>query len=123
MTTKEVLFITNIIASALLDATGQFSISGVPINTDEVVVRQINYCGLAGTKFNFLVQSTLSNQNLACVSNISGFTSNPGTRIILKNPIPPTITFQLTAAFAPYNPITAAAGDQIAICMDFIKYR
>lgn len=116
-------YITNVTASAIIDSTGQFSISGgFPTLVDEIVVRQVNYCGLNATKFNFLVQSNLKNHTIAAVSNISGFMSNPGTRMIFRNPIPPTITFQLTAAFAPFAPITSATGDQIVIIMDFIKY-
>jgi hypothetical protein len=65
----------------------------------------------------------MNNQVIGSVANISGFTSNPGTRIMIRSPLSQLSFSLLVPAPIPIAVGAAALGDQIAIHMDFIKYR
>ena len=122
---RDVDYIVNVQAFAILDETGGFSIQGgFPTNPDEVVIRQITYATGVPASFLFLVQSSLNNGIIGCVGGNNGFTSNPGTRIQTRNPLSNVLTFKLMTPTTPPSP----AGDdvdlnQICISMDFIKYK
>ena len=118
---KEIDSIVNITTAAILDATGQWTYGGsVPI-ADEVVIRQITYSSTNALATIFSIRSDLSNNVIASVCAIKGFTSNPNTRIQLRTPPGNYINFQL---LLPTGASTVlAATDYISINMDFIKYR
>ena len=122
---RDIEYIQNVIAYATIDDTGKFSIQGgFPTNPDEVVIRQITYDSDDAQKVLYLIHSNLSNGIIACVGNINGFVSNPGTRIQTRNPVSNVLTFELFLANKPLIPIADGAElDQICISMDFIKWK
>ena len=121
---REIDYITNVTAFAELTSDGDFSIQGgFPTNPDEVVIRQITYHGDDAAKMLYLLHSNIGNQFIGCVSNTSGFVTNPVTRIQTRNPLPNVLTFKLFLATSPVLNASPTPGDQICICMDFIKYK
>lgn len=117
---KEIEYVTNVTTSASLDATGQWTLGQLPF-ADEVVIRQITYSSSNAIKPIFSIWSNLGNNGiLASVCACPGFTSNPGTRIQLRNPPQAQTTFQMMLGTAI---ATSSSGDFVAINMDFIKYR
>ena len=122
---RDIESIINVTAYATIDATGQFSLlSGFPLRPDEVIIRQVTYNSIAVTKTLLLIQSSIGNQFIGSVANISGFASDPGTRIKVVNPLPNSLTFSLYVPGIIPTPVGAAAlGDQISISMDFISYK
>ena len=120
----EIEMIINATAFALLDATGAWTLTGVP-QSDECCIRQITYSSSNASKGIYLIESNMTGslQYVGSASNIAGFTSNPNTRIHLRHAPPQQITFQLRHP-APFPQVaTDATGDWVAINMDFIKYR
>ena len=122
---RDIEYIQNVTAVATLNQTDEFSIQGgFPTNPDEVVIRQITYGHSVPNGEMILIHSNLSNGIIGAIGGINGFTSNPGTRILTRNPITNVLTFRLMTAVTPPTPAGAAVDlDQICISMDFIKYK
>ena len=126
MSFREIENITNVTASAVLDATGAFAFYGNIPPADEVVIRQITYCSDAVAKYAYLVRSSFG--IVGTVVNTTQFVSNPGTRIRVREQLFAPLQFQLLlpAGAGGVNAPTNASsdiGDMISISMDFIKYR
>jgi len=122
---RDVNYIQNVTAFAILDDKGEFSIQGgFPTNPDEVVIRQITYDSADAEKVLYLIHSNINNGVIGCVGNTNGFASNPGTRIQTRNPLSNVLTFKMLLGTVPPVPAGAAVElDQITICMDFIKWK
>ena len=116
-------FITNVTEVAIINATGAFVIQGgFPTVVDEVVIRQITYASPGVSIELYLVQSNIGNQIIGTVANMPGFNTTPGTRIILRNPLPNVLSFQLMHPDSTPTPVITATGDAISISMDFIRF-
>ena len=116
-------FITNVTAAAIINATGAWTIQGgFPTVVDEVVIRQITYASPGVSIELYLVHSNIGQQIIGTVANTPGFNTTPGTRIILRNPLPNVLSFQLMHPDSPPIPVITASGDAISISMDFIRY-
>ena len=122
---RDIDYIVNVQAFATLGGTDEFTLQGgFPTNPDEVVIRQITYGHSVPNGEMILIYSNLSNGIIGAIGGINGFTSNPGTRILTRNPITNVLTFKLMTAVTPPTPAGAAVDlDQICISMDFIKYK
>ena len=118
---KEIDSIVNITTAAILDTTGQWTYSGgIPI-ADEVVIRQVTYSSTNAFAPVYMIRSDLSNNNIASVCAMKGFTSNPNTRIQLRSPPGNYINFQILLTTGAST--TGASLDFVSINLDFIKYR
>jgi len=122
---RDIDYIVNVTAFAILDVQGEFSIQGgFPTNPDEVVIRQVTYDSDDATKVLYLIHSNINNGIIGCIGNTNGFASNPGTRIQTRNPLSNVLTFKMMLGTTPSVPANSAVDlDQITICMDFIKYK
>jgi len=123
---RDVEYIQNFTAFAILDSTGEFSVQGgFPTNPDEVVIRQITYTYGFGTGCGMvLIHSNLSNQIIASAIGSDQFSSNPGTRIQTRNPIPSMLTFRVEFPTIPPLPaVNDVDKHEIMIHMDFIKWK
>ena len=122
---RDIDYIVNVQAYATLVGTDEFTLQGgFPTNPDEVVIRQITYGHSVPNGEMILIHSNLNNGIIGAIGGINGFTSNPGTRILTRNPITNVLTFKLMTTFNPPMPAGAAVDlDQICISMDFIKYK
>ena len=122
---RDIDYIVNVQAFATLGGTDEFTLrGGFPTDPDEVVIRQITYGHSVPNGEMILIYSNLSNGIIGAIGGINGFTSNPGTRILTRNPITNVLTFKLMTAVTPPTPAGAAVDlDQICISMDFIKYK
>ena len=123
---RDIEYIQNLTAYAILDNTGEFSIQGgFPTNPDEVIIRSVTYShGAGAAKAMVLIHCNLANQVIASAIASAQFSSQPGTRIQTRNPISNVLTFKI---MAPFTPMVQAFADaeyhEICISMDFIKYR
>jgi hypothetical protein len=101
------------------------AVSMPSVNPDMCIVRGITYLGPSASTKVYLIWCSLTNDYIGSlnVDNIS--TQSPGTRIMLNSPVPNSLTFQLYLINTVNNTISidpAADGD-IAIHLEFIKYR
>ena len=126
---REIEFITNINAFAVLSANGCWSLnSGFPSLADEIVIRQISYSStndVSGQGVLLIVSPQLG--VIGSITNHISFTASPGTRIQLRHPIS-MLEFRLHVPTNPTpTPVTSANYDvdldMVCISMDFIKYR
>ena len=121
---REIEYISSITTTAILDATGSWTMTGAPQQPNECVVRQITYAGVSVAPFNmYVIQSEIHNGIIGTVCASDSFTSSPQTRIRLYNPLPGTIRFQLLRLTSNGLIPVATATDMISINLDFIKYR
>src|SRR5665647_1467341 len=111
--------IQNVTTSAVLDATGTWTLAGgLPQQVDEVVIRQITYMTAASADV-YLIGSSLTGGIIGTVCAAASFVSNPGTTIRLSS-VQSHVRFQLLdpVTMAPTN---QAVGDFISINFDFIR--
>ena len=123
---RDIEYVQNLTAYAIMDNTGEFSIQGgFPTNPDEVVIRSVTYSyGAGSAKGLVLIHSNLANQVIANAIGSAQFSSCPSTRIHIRNPISNVLTFKVMAPFTPMIPALADVElHEICISMDFIKYR
>ena len=123
---RDIEYVQNLTAYAILDNTGEFSIQGgFPTNPDEVVIRSVTYShGAGAAKGMVLIHSNLANQVIANAIGSAQFSSQPGTRIHIRNPISNVLTFKVMAPFTPMIPALADVEfHEICISMDFIKWK
>ena len=119
---REIEYITNITASAVLDTSGIWTWNmGACPPADECVVRQVTYSSSNAFHPVYQVYSTLTNSAIASVCAIPGFTSCPGTRLQLRTQPQATLTFQILLTTGAST--TGALADFVSINLDFIKYR
>src|SRR5665647_1441531 len=113
--------IQNVTTSAILDATGTWTLAGgLPQQVDEVVIRQITYSGMTAAPFDvYLIGSSLTGGIIGTVCAAQPFVSTPGTTIRLST-VQTHVRFQLLdpVTMAPTN---QAVGDFISINFDFIR--
>lgn len=121
MNTSTVESIVNVVSSAILNGTGQWTYSGSLPPCDEIVVRQATYSSSGGVYPIYIIMSDLTSSPIAAVSPIVGFMSNPGTRIMNPRQLQSRINFQLLTC----DGLTAIPGgiDYVSVSLDFIKYR
>jgi hypothetical protein len=119
---REIEYITNVTASAILDTTAQWSYSGQLPAADEMVIRQITYNSSNAFHPIWNVWTNLgsTSQIVGSVCANIGFVSCPGTRIYLRTQ-PSQCEFQLRSVLGLVT--TGANLDFVAINFDLIKYR
>lgn len=120
---KEIDWIHHVTTFAIL-TDGEWTLSSFPPNPDEIVVRSINYT-TTGVDAELLLISTDQLRIIGSLITVSNFSSSPGTRIQVRNPLS-QLTFTLLTPTAPpqgASGLVTITGDTIAISLDFIKYR
>ena len=117
----EIQSINNVVAFSTIDATGAWTMPIAMQIPDAIIITQVTYNSSNATKAALLVY--MNNQIIASVVNISGFTSNPGTRVHVMNPIAQLSFGLYIPAINPIPVGAACLGDQIVIHMDFIRYK
>ena len=116
-------YIKIVTASGIIDNTGTISVQGgFPTSPDEIVIKQITYDSVSIFPQVFMIQSSVDNQIVGAVRNVTGFHAEPIVRMQPRTPLPAILTFTiLTTAGAPA--LANASLDFLCIVMEFIKYK